>query len=69
LSPYISAAANWLYALMAFFGIAALLFMLRAIRTGAMADDESPKYRMLEDDLPSPGAAASGRGGSNDHRA
>ncbi len=40
----------WLYTMMAMFGAGALFFLYRAIKTGAVADDEAPKYRMLEDD-------------------
>lgn len=42
----------WLYSLMALFVTGAVFFLVRAIRTGAVADDEAPKYRMLEDDSP-----------------
>jgi hypothetical protein len=42
----------WLYSIMALFVTGAVFFLVRAIRTGAVADDESPKYRMLEDDAP-----------------
>jgi Cytochrome oxidase maturation protein cbb3-type len=40
----------WLYTMMTAFGAGALFFLYRAIKTGAVADDEAPKYRMLEDD-------------------
>lgn len=40
----------WMYSLMALFVAGAAFFLLRAIRSGAVADDETPKYRMLEDE-------------------
>jgi nitrogen fixation-related uncharacterized protein len=39
-----------LYALMFTFAAGALAALYWAVRSGAVADDESPKYRMLEDD-------------------
>jgi hypothetical protein len=42
----------WMYSIMALFVTAAVFFLVRAIRSGAVADDEAPKYRMLEDDTP-----------------
>jgi hypothetical protein len=66
---YTQASVYWLYALMAFFATGALFFLARALRSGAVADDESPKYRMLEDDLPAPRAAAGGDGGRDAHQA
>ena len=41
-----------MYAFMAFMVAGALIALGIAIRSGAMKDDESPKYRMLEDDEP-----------------
>lgn len=38
------------YALMASFVASAVCLLLWAIRTGAMKDDEAPKFRMLDDD-------------------
>ena len=38
------------YALMASFVASALCLLAWAVRTGAMKDDEAPKYRMLDDD-------------------
>jgi nitrogen fixation-related uncharacterized protein len=38
------------YALMASFVASALCLLVWAIRTGAMKDDEAPKFRMLDDD-------------------
>ena len=37
------------YALMASFVLGGVLLLIWAIRSGAMKDDEAPKYRMLED--------------------
>jgi nitrogen fixation-related uncharacterized protein len=38
------------YALMASFVASALCLLAWAVRTGAMKDDETPKFRMLDDD-------------------
>jgi len=38
------------YALMASFVASALCLLVWAVRTGAMKDDEAPKFRMLDDD-------------------
>ena len=38
------------YALMASFVLGMACLLAWAVRTGAMRDDESPKFRMLEDD-------------------
>ena len=40
----------WVYALMFLFASGALFFLYRAVQSGAVADDEAPKYRMLEDE-------------------
>jgi hypothetical protein len=40
----------WMYSLMALFVVGAVFFLVRAVRSGAVSSDESPKYRMLEDD-------------------
>ena len=70
MADYTQASVYWLYTLMAFFATGALFFLARALRSGAVADDEAPKYRMLEDDLPAaPHAAAGGEGGRDAHRA
>lgn len=42
----------WIYSVMAMFVVGAAFFLWKAIRSGAVANDESPKYRMLEDDVP-----------------
>ena len=41
-----------MYAFMAFMVAGALVALGFAIRSGAVKDDESPKYRMLQDDEP-----------------
>ena len=41
-----------IYALMGFFVVATAACLVRAIRSGAVADDEAPKFRMLHDDEP-----------------
>ncbi len=46
------------YALMASFVLGTACLLAWALRTGAVKDDESPKFRMLEDD-----------GGSHDRKA
>lgn len=46
-----------MYALMVLFAGGAVLFLARAIRSGAVGADEAPKYRMLEDE---PAALAEG---------
>jgi len=40
----------WLYTLMFLFAAGAFAFLWWAVRTGAVAGSEDPKYRMLEDD-------------------
>lgn len=52
----------WMYSLMGMFVVGAVFFLVRAIQTGAVRDDEEPKYRMLEDDLP----VAPSRGGGHE---
>ncbi len=51
----------WMYSLMGLFVTGALFFLWRAIRSGAVANDEAPKYRMLDDDLPADHPAESRR--------
>lgn len=43
----------WLYTLMLLFASGAFLCLYWAVKSGAVANDEAPKYRMMEDDLPS----------------
>ena len=38
------------YALMASFAASALCLLVWAVKTGAMKDDEAPKFRMLDDE-------------------
>ncbi len=40
----------WMYSLMALFVVAAVFFLWKAVASGAVANDEEPKYRMLEED-------------------
>lgn len=47
MSDLAAASVFWMYALMLLFASGALFFLYRAVRTGAVADDEAPKYRML----------------------
>jgi nitrogen fixation-related uncharacterized protein len=44
-----------LYTMMLLFASCALAVLYWAVRSGAVADDEAPKYRMLEDELPEGG--------------
>ena len=39
-----------MYALMASFVASALCLLVWAVKTGAMKDDEAPKFRMLDDE-------------------
>jgi hypothetical protein len=50
-----------MYAFMGLMVAGALLALGLAIRSGAVRDDESPKYRMLEDDEPQAAARNDGR--------
>ena len=47
---YTAGSIHWMYSLMSLFALGAAFFLVRAIRSGAVAGDEGPKYRMLEDD-------------------
>ncbi len=40
----------WIYSVMALFVVGAVFFLWKAVKSGAVANDEAPKYRMLEDD-------------------
>jgi nitrogen fixation-related uncharacterized protein len=59
------------YAMMASFVLGGLLMLAWAVRSGAMKDDEAPKYRMLEDfdDDGAPPPAAARDGGFHDGKA
>lgn len=47
---YSWASVFWIYSVMAMFVAGAGWFLARAIRSGAVRDDEAPKYRMLDED-------------------
>lgn len=53
----------WLYTLMLLFAAGALVFLYWAVKSGAVANGEAPKFRMLEDDLPVASSTASLKGG------
>jgi nitrogen fixation-related uncharacterized protein len=44
-----------LYSVMFLFAGGTLFFLYWAIKSGAVKDDESPKYRMMDDELPQGG--------------
>ncbi len=67
MNDYTWGSVYWMYSLMGLFATGAIFFLVRAIRSGAVANDEAPKYRMLEDDLPA--AAAGAKGGTHDQQA
>ena len=50
MGDYATFSLFWMYALMLAFAAGALAILYRAVRSGAVADDEAPKYRMMEDD-------------------
>lgn len=50
MADYSWASVFWIYSVMAMFVVGAGFFLWRAIRTGAVRDDETPKYRMLEEE-------------------
>lgn len=50
MADYTWTSVYWMYSLMALFALGAIYFLVKAIRSGSVADDEAPKYRMLEDD-------------------
>lgn len=50
-----------MYAFMGLMVAGALIALGFAIRSGAVRDDESPKYRMLEDDEPQTATMNDGR--------
>jgi hypothetical protein len=50
MADYTAGSIHWMYSLMSLFALGAAFFLVRAIRSGAVAGDEGPKYRMLEDD-------------------
>ena len=52
MSDYSWTSVYWTYSIMAMFAVGAAFFLYRAIKTGSMGWDESPKYQMLQDDDP-----------------
>ena len=65
MADYSWASIFWIYSIMAMFVAGAAFFLVKAIRSGAVSGDETPKYRMLEDDrLP-----ASAAGGNDERQA
>ena len=50
-----------MYAFMGLMVAGALIALGLAIRSGAVRDDEAPKYRMLEDDEPQAATTHDGR--------
>jgi Cytochrome oxidase maturation protein cbb3-type len=52
MSDYTVVSTVPMYAFMGLMVAGALIALGLAIRSGAVRDDESPKYRMLEDDEP-----------------
>ncbi len=59
MQDYTWASVLWMYSLMALFVAGAVFFLARAVKSGAVAGGEEPKYRMLEDEPPV--AAGAGR--------
>jgi hypothetical protein len=54
---YTWASVLWMYSLMALFAGGAAFFLVQAVRNGAVAGGEEPKYRMLDDEPPAPAGA------------
>ncbi len=50
MEDYTYPSVYWMYSLMALFVVGAVFFLVKALRSGAVSSDETPKYRMLEDD-------------------
>jgi hypothetical protein len=50
MNDYTWTSVYWMYSLMFLFVGGAVFFLMKAIRTGAVRDDEAPKYQMLQDD-------------------
>ena len=50
MADYTYPSVLWMYSLMALFVVGAVFFLVRAVRSGAVSQDEEPKYRMLADD-------------------
>jgi hypothetical protein len=51
-ADYTWTSVYWMYSLMGLFVVGTGFFLVQAIRSGAVRDDEAPKYRMLHDDQP-----------------
>ncbi len=54
MGDYTWASVYWMYSLMALFVVGAAFFLRQAIRSGAVSGDETPKYRMFEDERREP---------------
>lgn len=50
MSDYGWTSVYWTYSIMAMFVAGAAFFLYRAIRTGSVGWDESPKHQMMQDD-------------------
>lgn len=50
MADYSLASVFWLYSLMLLFAAGALAFLFWAVKSGAVANSEAPKYRMMEDE-------------------
>ena len=61
MSDYTVVSTVPMYAFMGLMVAGALIALGLAIRSGAVRDDESPKYRMLEDDEPQAAKTNDGR--------
>jgi hypothetical protein len=68
MADYTWSSVIWMYSLMVMFGAGTVFFLVKAIRSGAVAADEAPKYRMLEDDDPPAACRAAGARGGNHAR-
>ncbi len=61
MSDYTVVSTVPMYAFMGLMVAGALIALGLAIRSGAVRDDESPKYRMLDDDEPQAATPKNGR--------
>ena len=69
MGDYTWASVYWMYSLMTLFVVGAVFFLIKAVQSGAVADDETPKYRMLDTELASPRDLVHGNGGAHEHQA
>ncbi len=69
MSDYTWSSVYWMYSVMALFGAGAVFFLVKAIRSGAVADDEAPKYRMLEAECTCSRDHAHRNGGAHERQA